>query len=129
MSLFEIKDNNIIYLYKTDHLEIVTWEIFKNKFLKNNSENWHTNHAMFCFRKSAIIEAGNYDKNIRFAEDVDLTARVLKKYGKIYNIKIFPVLYLYRQVGNSLCNGEDKIILRENAYKILYEKIYEYINN
>jgi len=123
--LFKNIDNRIKYLHKTNFPEIVTWEFFKNRFTNNNTDHYFAQHSLFCFRKSAIIKIGNYDKNLRFAEDIDLTARILKKYGKLYNIKIFPVMMLYRQVETSLCNDKDKNEARQYNLNIIYEKIKE----
>jgi Zn-dependent peptidase ImmA (M78 family) len=53
------------------------------------------NHPTACFKKSAIIEVGNYNDMIRsMMEDFDLWLRILKKYEKIYNVP--EVLLNYR---------------------------------
>ena len=59
------------------------------------------NHPTFCFKKSAIINAGNYDSSQHsMCEDFDLIIRVMKKYGKIHNLP--EVLLLYRIHDNQL---------------------------
>ena len=68
----------------------ITWEQYKA-----NPNHWFINHPTVCYRKSAIIEAGNYDKNLKqMCEDFELELRMLKTHGYIYN---FPeVLLNYR---------------------------------
>jgi len=121
--LFKKNGDKIQYLDRTNHPEIVTWELFKNRVLI--PDHWVVNHSMFCFRKSAIIKIGNYDKNLRYAEDLDLIARILKNYGKIYNIKIFPVMCLYRVLETSLTNDKDKKDTRQYYLNIIFKKIKE----
>ena len=63
--------------------------------MKNTSNHWLMNHPTFCFRKREILEVGNYNGSIHsMCEDFELILRVLKKYGKIYNMK--DVLLYYR---------------------------------
>jgi len=123
MRLFKNIGDKIQYLDRTNHPEIVTWEFFKNRILI--PDHWYTNHAMFCFRKSAIIKIGNYDKNLKYAEDLDLITRILKNYGKICNIKTNKVMYLYRQVETSLTNDKNKNDARQYNLNIVYKKIKE----
>jgi len=53
------------------------------------------NHPTLCFKKSKILEVGNYNKNIReMYEDFELELRLLKKYGIIHNIP--DVILFYR---------------------------------
>jgi GT2 family glycosyltransferase len=71
-----------------------TFEEYKIK-----KSHWIMNHPTLCFIKSAIIEVGNYNNNIRgMIEDLDLELRVLKKYGKIYNL---PDILLYYRLHNN----------------------------
>jgi len=74
----------------SDHPERLTWEEYKK-----TQKFWILNHPTLCFKKSAVLEVGNYKKNTRLPfEDLDLELRILKKYGLVYNIK--EVLLLYR---------------------------------
>jgi glycosyltransferase involved in cell wall biosynthesis len=62
---------------------------------KTNPSHWFLNHPSVCFKKSAILEVGNYNDGIHsMMEDFDLWLRILKRYGKIYNIQ--EVLLNYR---------------------------------
>ena len=66
----------------------ISWEQYKNK-----PNHWFINHPTVCYRKSAVIEAGNYDKNLKqMCEDFELELRMLKTHGFIYNFKE-PLLY------------------------------------
>ena len=72
--------------------------------MQNN--HWMMNHPTFCFRRSKILEAGNYDANIHsMVEDFDLIIRVLKKFGKIHNIQ--SSLLKYRLHGKQVTNGSN----------------------
>lgn len=77
--------NNIIM---TSEHKSITWEEYKE-----NPSHWFVNHPTLCYRKSAILEIGNYDSNkSHMIEDFDMELRMLKKYGEIYN---FPEPLLY----------------------------------
>ena len=54
---------------------------------KKNPSHWFLNHPTVCYRKSAVLEVGNYNSNlIRMTEDFELGLRLLKKYGYIHNM-------------------------------------------
>ena len=78
---------------QTNHRNVL-WNDYKNNINIQN-KHWLLNHPTFCFKKSKIIKAGNYNSTIHsMVEDFDLTLRVLKTYGKIYNMP--DVLLHYR---------------------------------
>ena len=85
----------------------ISWEQYKNK-----PNHWFINHPTVCYRKSAVLEAGNYDKNLKqMCEDFELELRMLKTHGFIYNFKE-PLLY-YRLHDNQVTynggqGGRDK---------------------
>lgn len=71
---------------KTNHPNL-TWEQYKQ-----NPSHWFINHPTVCYRKQAVIDAGNYDDGLRtkdgdddLSHDFELELRMLKKYGMIYN--------------------------------------------
>ena len=71
------------------HPILLTWENYKK-----TKQTWILNHPTLCFKKSAILEVGNYNKYLRLPfEDLDLELRVLKKYGFVLNIKKSLLLY------------------------------------
>ena len=62
---------------------------------KKNQSHWFLNHPTVCYRKSAVIEVGNYNSDlIRMTEDFELGLRLLKKYEYIHNMN--EVLLKYR---------------------------------
>lgn len=74
----------------TNHPEILEWEQYKKSEEKTV---WFMNHPTLCFKKSAVISVGKYNKNIKDGtEDFDLELRFLKRFGKVYNIKE-PLVY------------------------------------
>jgi len=80
----------------TNHPSVITLESYKA-----NPSHWFLNHPSVCFRKSAVLAVGNYDRNIHsMIEDFDLWLRLLKKYGKIHNMP--DVLLNYRIHENQL---------------------------
>ena len=85
----------------TNHPKILTWEEYKR--LKSQ---WFMNHPTLCFRKSAVLNVGNYDieSNTPF-EDFELELRLLKRYGILYNI---PDVLLYYRIheGQVTFNGK-----------------------
>jgi hypothetical protein len=65
----------------------ITWEEYKAK-----PNHWFINHPTVCYRKSAVLEAGNYNDGLRkqdgnddLSHDFELELRMLKRYGYIYN--------------------------------------------
>ena len=77
-------------LQRTSHPTLITLEQFKKK-----PSHWFLNHPTVCFKKSAILEVGNYNDKIHsMIEDFDLWLRILRKYEKIYNVP--EVLLNYR---------------------------------
>jgi mannosyltransferase OCH1-like enzyme len=61
---------------------------------KRNPYHWIVNHPALCYRKSSILKIGNYNVNLRNAEDFELMLRVLKHYKYIHNVE--DVLLYYR---------------------------------
>jgi glycosyltransferase involved in cell wall biosynthesis len=73
----------------TQHPYKLTWE----EYIRQKSP-WIMNHPTLCFRKSAILNVGNYNKNMKLPfEDLDLELRVLKKYGCVYNLPQLLLMY------------------------------------
>lgn len=59
----------------------ITWDKYKE-----NPSHWFINHPTVCYRKSAVLEAGNYDEKLKqMCEDFELELRMLKTHGYIYN--------------------------------------------
>lgn len=122
--MFTKINNKIILKEKTNHPEILTWDYYKSNISKSN---WFTNQPLFCFRKSCIMAVGNYDEDLTYYEDTIMVAKILNKYKKIYNIKLLPVLLLYRvheTNTTSRVDGKDKALKNLMNAKLTY-----YLNN
>jgi hypothetical protein len=72
---------------------------------KKNPQKWILNHPTLMFKKSAILEVGNYNpENSHMIDDLDLELRILKKYGEVHNLK--EPLLLYRLHNNQVTAQE-----------------------
>jgi GT2 family glycosyltransferase len=90
---FKDNINNVINM--TSHPSI-TWDEYREK-----KSHWISNHPSLCYRKEAILAAGNYDKEkSRMTADFELTLRMLKKHGYLHNLSE-PLLY-YRLHDNQV---------------------------
>jgi glycosyltransferase involved in cell wall biosynthesis len=85
--IHSFKDNIKNITFTSNH-PIITWEQYKE-----TPSHWFVNHPTLCYRKKAILEAGNYDSfKYKMIEDFDMEVRMLKKFGIIYNL---PEALLY----------------------------------
>lgn len=117
---YDSGNKNMQLLQKTDH-KTITFNDFKE-----NKSTWIMNHPTICFRKSAIINIGNYNKDLTRSclEDYDLELRFLKKYGIIYNID--EVLLYYRIHENQVTwYGKSSSNENNELRNKLIEKILE----
>mgnify|MGYP003948622681 FL=1 len=124
LTMFKNQDNNMINHGDTNHKELLTWEEYK--LIKSH---WFTSHPTLCYRKSAILEVGNYNKEKKFewyaCDDFELQLKILKKFGKIYNIK--ESLIYYRLHNNQItANGNSS--QRPEIVKFRNEFIEKMIN-
>jgi len=79
-----------VMLQRTHHPNVMTWERFKQ-----TRPDWFANHPTLCYKKSAILAVGNYDITMGSClQDYEIELRVLKQFGRIYNIP--EVLLFYR---------------------------------
>jgi cellulose synthase/poly-beta-1,6-N-acetylglucosamine synthase-like glycosyltransferase len=97
-----------VILRKTDHLEQITLD-----WLRQTRSDWFMNHPTMIYRKSAVLEVGNYDSSIKTSsEDYDLELRMLKKYGKLYNM---PDIVLYYRIHSDQMTYGGKSMTPENV--------------
>lgn len=95
------RDNIQNISLKTAH-PTITWEQYKV-----NPSHWFVNHPTLCYRKSAILEIGNYDSSkTKMTEDFDMELRMLKRFGCVYNL---PDALLYYRLHDKQVthNGGD----------------------
>ena len=99
VTMFRNIDNKMLNCGDTNHNEVLTWDEYKK-----NPIHWIGNHPTLCFRKSKILEIGNYNKNLRSNEDFELQLRILKKYKKIYTLKETLLYYRLHNEQWTACN-------------------------
>ena len=101
VSMFRQDNINNIAM-KTNHKSI-EWNEYKiNNEMQSN--HWMMNHPTYCFRRSKILEAGNYNATIHsMVEDFDLMLRILKTHGKIHNMP--DILLHYRLHPGQVTNA------------------------
>ena len=93
---FELINGIKSEINRSDHKKMLTWNEYKL-----NPKDWVLNHPTLCFKKSAILRAGNYRKHFRVPfEDLELELRVLKMFGSVHNIS--ECLLLYRSHKNQI---------------------------
>lgn len=114
-------DNKKVLQGQTNHKYILTWEEYKK-----SPSHWFINHPCVCYRKSAILNVGNYNENSHsLYEDFELELKLLKFTGKLYNIQENLVYYrIHREqvTSNNNCSKPEVINFRNNFIK-------EMINN
>jgi GT2 family glycosyltransferase len=111
--------NNVVSV--TNHPSL-TWEQYKS-----NPSHWFSNHPSLCYRKSAVIAAGNYDVNkSRMTEDFELTLRMVKTHGYIHNLS--EALLYYRLHENQVTH-QGGIEGPAHWHKIRVELINELMNS
>ena len=101
---FEIINGIKSEILRTSHKIILTWNEYRSK-----PNDHFLNHPTLCFKKSAILRAGNYRKNFRVPfEDLELELRVLKMFGSVHNISECLVLYRSHenQISIKLCGND-----------------------
>ena len=82
-------------ILRTNHRS-VSWIEYKK-----SPSSWFINHPTVCYRKSKVLEVGNYSIDLKktwenddLSHDFELMLRMLKKYGKIHNLP--DILLRYR---------------------------------
>ena len=99
VNMFRENNGEMISNGITSHKDVILKEYLKTK------QHWIMNHPTFCFRKTDILNVGNYNAEIHtMCEDFELILRVLKKYGKIYNMQE-PLLYYRLHEGQVTYGG------------------------
>ena len=77
----------------------INWDEYKQA-----PKDWFINHPTVCYRKSAILYAGNYDPTEHsMIEDFHLELKMLKTHGKIHNMP--DVLLHYRLHPGQVTNA------------------------
>lgn len=101
---------------QTNHPYRLTWTEYKQLKL-----HWFMNHPSICFRKSAILEVGNYDPSRNMIEDIDLELRLMKHYGVIYNLS--EILLHYRIHDNQITAHGKSAIFHSKREQLIHDLI------
>jgi glycosyltransferase involved in cell wall biosynthesis len=102
ITLFTDVNNVHTNLYDSPHKNILTWEEYKI-----NPKEWILNHPTLCFKKTSILNVGNYNKYLKLPfEDLELELRVLKVYGILYNLHESLLFYRIHSEQISNTNSE-----------------------
>jgi len=99
ITLFKIENGINHHINDSIHKNILTWEEYKR-----DPKDWILNHPTLCFKKTAILNVGNYNIDLKLPfEDLELELRVLKYYGTLYNLNESLVFYRVHsgQVSNN----------------------------
>lgn len=109
--------DNIKNVVSTTNHKPIQFDSFKKKPI-----HWLVNHPTLCYRKSAVLNVGNYDPSFTKTEDFELMLRILKKYKYIHNMD--DILLYYRLHENQTTyNGCTE------GREYWYDKRMELINN
>ena len=116
ITFFENDGGTNRYIRDSIHKNTLTWEEYKK-----NPKDWILNHPTLCFKKTAILNIGNYRENFTYPfEDLELELRVLKNYGILYNLN--ESLVFYRIHKNQITNNMKR-------YPSLKKSLIQYMIN
>jgi GT2 family glycosyltransferase len=111
--LKEINNSKVVHGC-TNHGYLLTWENYKKSPL-----HWFINHPCVCYRKSAVLEVGNYNEQTHsLYEDFELELKLLKKFGKLYNIQenlLYYRIHGEQVTANNSC-GKPEIVKARNDF-------------
>ena len=93
---------------QTNHPYLLTWENYKKSPL-----HWFINHPCVCYRKSAVLVVGNYNEQTHsLYEDFELELKLLKQFGKLYNIQenlLYYRIHGQQVTANNSC-GKPEVV-------------------
>jgi GT2 family glycosyltransferase len=99
---------------QTNHPYLLTYENYKK-----SPSHWFINHPCVCYRKSAVLEVGNYNEQTHsLYEDFELELKLLKKFGKLYNIQenlLYYRIHGQQVTANNSC-GKPEIVKARNDF-------------
>ncbi len=115
VSFVRAVDGNLMLAGDTNHPTELTWDSYKSS---KPYSPWIMNHPTLLFKRSAVLAVGNYSQEPSIFEDFELELKLLKQYGKIYNIA--EPLLLYRLHPDQVTYGgkgsTPENIARKNAF-------------
>lgn len=119
INCFKENINNVVSV--TNH------PTMKWKEYKNSPSHWFVNHPSLCYRKSGILEIGNYDANkSKMTEDFEMALRMLKHFGCVYNL---PDSLLYYRLHEKQVTNNGGTEGRDYWHQIRLKIIDDLINS
>ena len=111
-------DNKKVVQGATNHKYLLTWEDYKK-----SPSHWFVNHPCVCYRKSAVLAVGNYNEHTHsLYEDFELELKLLKNFGKLYNIQenlLYYRLHDKQVTANNSCSKPEIVNYRNDFIKKL----------
>ena len=106
-------NNTKVLQGQTNHPHLLKWEDYKK-----SPSHWFVNHPCVCYRKSAVLEVGNYNIHTHsLYEDFELELKLLKKFGKLYNIQenlLYYRIHDNQVTANDSCGKPGVVNARNN---------------
>ena len=100
----------------TNHPYLLTWDDYKR-----NPSHWFVNHPCVCYRKSAVLAIGNYNEHTHsLYEDFELELKLLKHFGKLYNIQenlLYYRIHANQVTANNSCSKPEVVNARNDFIK------------
>jgi len=90
VSFLRLVQDKLMLTGDTNHPTELTWASYK---ATKPYSPWIMNHPSLLYKRSAVLAVGNYGLDRCIFEDLELELKLLKQYGKIYNIAESLVLY------------------------------------
>ncbi len=119
INCFKENINNIVSV--TNH-PTMKWKEYKKA-----PSHWFVNHPSLCYRKSGILEIGNYDANkSKMTEDFEMALRMLKHFGCVHNL---PDALLYYRLHEKQVTNNGGTEGRDYWHQIRLKIIDELINS
>jgi glycosyltransferase involved in cell wall biosynthesis len=111
-------NNSKVIVSQTNHPYLLTWEDYKK-----SPSKWFLNHPCVCFKKSAVLAVGNYNERTHsLFEDFELFIKLLKQFGKVYNIQenlLYYRLHDNQLTANNNCSKPEIVNAINNLIKQL----------
>ena len=111
-------NNTKVLSGETNHKYLLTWEDYKK-----SPSHWIINHPCVCYKKSAVLAVGNYSLTAdNLCHDFELELKLLKKFGKVYNIQenlVYYRIHANQVTANNNCAKPEIVNYRNNFIKNL----------
>ena len=115
VSFLRLVQDKLMLTGDTHHPAELTWDSYK---ATKPYSPWIMNHPSLLYKRSAVLAIGNYSQEPSIFEDFELELKLLKQFGKIYNIQESLVLYRLHpdQVTYGGKGSTPENIARKNAF-------------